>query len=105
MNGTAMSFGSVGFDVSVRERIAARLRNMGVTAKAAARRIGVTPRTVENWRAANSEMSASALIALCREYESVWQEVKELSGRANTIGEAEAMLDQMQKLLVERKRG
>ena len=100
-----MSFGSNGHDVSVRDRIATRLRNMGVSAKAAARRIGVTPRTVENWRAANCEMSASALIALCREYESVWQEVKELAGRAETIGEAEAMLDHVTQLLADRRRG
>ena len=91
--------------LSVRERLAASVARIRASAKEIARAVNTSPRTVENWRAANNAMTAETLIELCRTYDEVWLEVKQLAGRAGTIGEAEAMLDQVTKLLAERRRG
>lgn len=69
-----MSFSPNHQVLHVRDRIAATLRRIGLTAKQIARSADVTERTVENWKSANTSMSSDAVVALCRTNNDFWRE-------------------------------
>lgn len=69
-----MSFSRNHQVLPVRERIADMLRRLGLTAKQIARSADVTERTVENWKAATTSISADAVVKLCRENDAFWRE-------------------------------
>jgi plasmid maintenance system antidote protein VapI len=100
--GVAMSFhttprkvrGNIPQVFPVRERLAAALRRTGASIKELARAADRTPKAVEHWIACDNEMSAATLLRLCRQYDEVWVEVREITGRANDEAEAVELLNQ-----------
>ena len=88
-----MYFGTNNQKMSARERVAATLRNLKMTAKEIARSTGATPRSVENWRAANASMSLEAVVAMCREHDEFWIEFSAMCGRPSSAADAAKMID------------
>lgn len=79
-----MSFGVHHRKFLVRERLADAVRawrGRHRSSKDAAREVGSTPRTVENWLADESAPQAHHLIELMRASDDVWAAVCELAGR------------------------
>jgi transcriptional regulator with XRE-family HTH domain len=74
----------VGFAISSRDvsdMVAQRLRGTGLPPKLIARRLGTSPRTVEDWINGENAPSAATLIRIMGEFDDVYDGVVELTGR------------------------
>jgi transcriptional regulator with XRE-family HTH domain len=93
--------------VSVRDRMAGAFNRatagMKSPAKVIARTTGKTPEMAEKWLRGENLPSAEALIAACREFDDVWEEFKDLCGRADTEISAESILAEITARLKERR--
>jgi transcriptional regulator with XRE-family HTH domain len=72
-------------------------------AKELARVIGRTPKGAELLLRGEVAPSVETLIAACREFDTVWEEFRDLCGRANSEGEAERLLSEITLRLKERR--
>lgn len=86
-----------------RDRLADAIRALPLTTKEIARRVGVAPRTVEGWKAGTSAPSYDAVVAACREFDSIWDVMKDAAGRANSNAEAETIISEFTRRLRERR--
>lgn len=92
--------------VPVRERLAEAFRlatrGLKAPAKTVARATGKTPEMAEKWLRGENAPSAEALIAAMRDFDEVWEAVREMAGRASNASEAEAVLAKISAALKER---
>jgi hypothetical protein len=100
MSGVEMTFGPD--PTKVRKDLHKAVISMPIAT--VAKITGRSTKAVEKWRAHVNVPSLMAVFALARVNQDVWDLVREQCGRANDIGDAEAMLKRMRELLEERTR-
>lgn len=105
ITGTVLSRDS--HHASARERLGAAFqRAMAFSrspAKELARIIGRTPKGAELILRGEVTPSVETLIAACREFDLVWEEFRELCGRADSEGQAEKLLAEITLRLKEHR--
>lgn len=93
---------------SSRERLALALRQAVATsrspAKEAARVLNLSPRGAEMLLRGDTAPRFDTLIEACRQFDDVWDAVRELAGRAGDRSDAEAILDEIARRLRGRRR-
>jgi transcriptional regulator with XRE-family HTH domain len=94
-------------NASSRDRLAGALRRAVSagrwSAKEAARLLRVTPRGAQSLLNGENAPSFETLVEACRHFDEVWDEMRELCGRAESHSDAEALLDEFARRLRERR--